>query len=68
MAQGIKNFEEPRKIHRQACEVLAALYLDYVNNWLTVASFAEHNGLHKEEAEKLIKLGRIVANRPHPDA
>ena len=36
---------------------LAALYLDYFNNYLTVGYFAECNGLLKSEARKLIVLG-----------
>lgn len=61
------SFSEPREIKMEACEALAAIYLDYFNNYLTVEKFAEHNGLHENEAETLINLGREVANRPHPE-
>jgi len=33
-------------------------YLDYVNNYLTVGVYAEHNGLTVKQAETLIQLGR----------
>lgn len=38
------------------------LYLDYVNNFLTVAGFAEHHGLSLETATKIVEAGRIVAS------
>lgn len=34
------------------------LYLDYVNNFLTVEKFAEHYGLSLVDAEKIIRQGR----------
>ena len=46
---------------------LTELYYDWVNNYLTIATFAEHNGLHVEEAEKLIELARAVACVKHPE-
>jgi hypothetical protein len=38
------------------------LYLDYVNNWITVASFANHHGMEENEARQLIDR-----ERNHPD-
>ena len=35
------------------------LYLEYVNNFLTVSSFAEHYGLTEEEANEIINQERI---------
>ena len=49
-------------------EQLAQVYLDWVNNYLTVERFAEHYGLHLYEAEDLLKLAKAVFNTPHPDA
>jgi hypothetical protein len=47
--------------------ILIASYLDYVNNYLTIETWAEHNGLTKEQGERFISLAREVANSPHPD-
>lgn len=37
---------------------LQAAFLDYINNYLTIALFAEHNGLTEEMATKIIELGQ----------
>lgn len=37
---------------------LQEAYLDYVNNYLTVSVYADHNGLTVKQAETLIHLGR----------
>ena len=49
------------------------LYLEYVNNWLTVHAFAEHYGMTDLEALNVINRGRIDheksvtwANTPKP--
>ena len=39
---------------------LQAFYLDYVNNYITVDCIAEHHGLTKEHADKLIEMGRTI--------
>lgn len=44
-------------------EQLQAMYLDYFNNYLSVACFSDHNGLSIDEAEKLIRLGREIHER-----
>lgn len=49
-------------------ETLAAIYLDWRNNFLTIAGFAEHYGLWDEEAEMLIDLARRCHENPHPEA
>lgn len=51
-----------------AREQLIALYLDWVNNYLTVDVFAADHGLTREEALQLIKLSRAVSEHPHPEA
>lgn len=48
-------------------EQLAQVYLDWLNNFLTIAGFAEHYGLHDEEAAILIDLGRRCFDNPHPE-
>jgi hypothetical protein len=47
---------------------LIAIYLDYVNNYLTCERYAECNGLHDSEARTLIELARTVYNSNHPEA
>ena len=38
------------------------MYLDYVNNFLTVEAFADHYGLLHWQANKVINLGRELLN------
>lgn len=47
---------------------LIAIYLDWVNNYLTLDKFAEHRGLTRTEAEYLIDLGKLVNSHDHPEA
>jgi hypothetical protein len=49
-------------------EQLAAQYLDFVNNYLTVDKFAEHRGLTPAEGQTLIDLGKSCHNNLHPEA
>lgn len=49
-------------------ETLAAVFLDWKNNFLTIAGFAEHHGLTDEEAADLLDLARRCFQNPHPDA
>lgn len=41
---------------------LKEFYLDYVNNYLTVAKIAEHNEIAYKYAETLINIGRVLHN------
>lgn len=47
-------------------QTLIGYYLDYVNNYLTVDVFAEHNGLTPEQALTVIQLGKQLHETPHP--
>ena len=38
------------------------MYLDYFNNFLTVSRFAEYYGISEEEANQVIKIGRMLNN------
>lgn len=51
-----------------ARDTLIALYMDWRNNYLSVALFAEHHGLTVEEANKLLDLALAVASHDHPEA
>ena len=43
------------------------VYLDWVNNFVSVDGYAEHYGLHRDEALDLIKLAWTVCDREHPE-
>jgi len=43
-------------------EFLIAEYLDYKNNYLTPALFAEHRGMTEEQGQVLIDLGKSLFN------
>jgi hypothetical protein len=56
-------------------EKLAAIYLDFVNNYLTIywcvhayEKFAEHNGLWTDEAVRLIALAKDFHETQPPEA
>ena len=49
-------------------EQLQAMYLDYVNNYLTVEKWAEHNGLYVSEARTLLDVCRQCHENQHPEA
>ena len=49
-------------------QTLIAVYLDFVNNYLTISHYAECNGLTFEQGIILIHLARNVAESDHPDA
>jgi len=44
---------------------LEQLYLDYVNNFLSVAAFAEWHGMSEREAERVITYGRYHHQREY---
>lgn len=49
-------------------ETLINVYREYLNDYLTIETFAEHSGLTTGEAQQLITLARQVAAHQHPDA
>ena len=44
-------------------ETIQDSYLEYVNDYLTLSTFAEHKGLTWDEANELIRLGRKIHER-----
>lgn len=48
-------------------EKLSDIYLYWVNNYLTIEKFAEHNGLYPNEAKTLIDLARDCFHKDHPE-
>lgn len=51
-----------------ARDTLNAIYLDWFNNYCSIDTFAEHNGLTQAQAIDLINLARNVHYSKHPDA
>jgi hypothetical protein len=39
------------------------MYLDYVNNYLTVDKFAEHNQISWFSADSIINKGRVINHK-----
>ena len=48
--------------------ILIETYLDYVNNYLTIEKWAEHNGLSYDHGKSLLRLAEHVFNSDHPEA
>ena len=47
---------------------LFELYLDWVNNYLTIETFAEHHGLFVPEVEKLLEVAQSCFENNPPEA
>ena len=47
---------------------LADIYLSWVNDFLSVESFAEYHGITDAQATALITLARDIFNTDHPEA
>lgn len=43
----------------KANDVLRTLYLDYVNNYLTIDKFASDHGIHSTDARRIIAMGKV---------
>lgn len=39
-------------------QYLIDMYLDYINNWLTIEKFSEFYELTSEDAKKILELGK----------
>ena len=44
-------------------EICRKLFIEWFNNYLTMEVFAEHYDMRITQAERAIKLGRILHNR-----
>ncbi len=51
-----------------AREQLKAIYLQWVNDFLSVARFAEYHGITDAQAADLITLARDIFNTDHPES
>ena len=54
-----------KTINQSIRSQLIETYLDYRNNYLTIETFADHNGMTENQAEILIALGRNLFNTPN---
>jgi len=48
-------------------DTLINAFLGFLNNYLTVEQWAEHNGLTEAQGLKLLALAQEVYNSEHPD-
>lgn len=48
-------------------QVLTDVYLEWVNNYLSIEKFAEDYGLHVNEAQELLALGKKIMDNKHPE-
>jgi hypothetical protein len=51
-----------------ARDYLIEAYLSFVNDYLTVEKFAEHHGLHQDQAKAFLELAKSVFESKHPEA
>ena len=54
----IKRIGECMKEIKYLRDYLADLYLDWVNNFLTIERFSEYYGLDEDDARDLLKLAK----------
>lgn len=52
----IKGFKNTRS-------VIKAIYLDWINNWLTLSAMAESYEIEKEKLDRIIDIGRNLMRR-----
>jgi uncharacterized protein YpbB len=45
---------------KQIKDKIHAMYLDWVNNFITIARFAECYSLSEKDAERVINIGRVI--------
>lgn len=55
-------------LNKTARTILTDVYLEYLNNYITIEKFADHNGLTIDQAKSLINLSKGVYNSDHPDS
>jgi len=49
-------------------ETLAAVYLQWVNDYASVDTYAEHKGITTQEALMLLEVARSCFENQHPEA
>lgn len=53
---------------KQIRDYIIEQYLDFINNYLTIEKFAEHNGLTSEQAQKFLALAQEIFDSKHPES
>ena len=48
--------------------ILIEVYMDFINNYLTIDLWAEHNSLTLEQGRQVIAVARQVYNSEHPES
>jgi len=56
------------EIQTSARTLAKAIYLEFINSFLTVEGFAEHHKLQIEDAKELIDVCRKIEASRHPDS
>lgn len=54
------QFNHTQKRKKELNMFYEKMYLDWLNNYLTVDKFAEHNQMSKIKANEIINKGRII--------
>ena len=60
-------FQAPQPM-KQARDYLLEIRMDFVNNYLTLEKWAEHNRLTVKEAKDILNLARKVSDHEYPEA
>ena len=48
-------------------DILHKAYIDYLNDYLTIEIWADHNGMTIAQAKIFMELARHIAETDHPD-
>ena len=52
---------------KQVRDYILEIYVDWVNNYLSIEKFAEHNGLTNEQAKQFLGLAQSIFDSKHPE-
>lgn len=55
-------------MNKQMRDILIEAYLDYLNNYVSYKTYAEHNGFTEQQSLLFIELANSVFTMPHPEA
>ena len=61
----IEQIQELSKDIINTRKYLSALYLDYVNNYVTIEYMAEHERLSVEDLKVLLSIGKKINNKEY---
>ena len=52
---------------KQIRDYILEVYADFINNYLTIERFAEHNGLTNKQAKQFLDLAQSIFDSKHPE-